>query len=399
MTFASFQSGDHVGSWIIDADAHLTESPDVWSSRVPSKYADQIPRMVRTDDGRDIWVLDGVNISVVGATATAGWDGFPPDLPPTLADCHPGAYDAAARLQYMDQLGIWAQVLYPNVAGFGSQRFLDIKDRELKLLCVRAYNDFLRDWASADPKRLVTIMSLPFWDVEASVAEVERCAGLGFRGILFTGEPQRFGLPTLGNPHWDPLWSSAQAAGLPVHFHVGSGEDSPTGVTPERIATTGRDGTIAYLAASMVLKNGIQCADLICSGVLVRFPKLKFVSVESAIGWVPTVLEQTDYIYQAYSGSDENRPSELFRRQVYCTYWFERAAPRQLLGDIPVDNVMFETDYPHPSCLYGDEVAQAIEVGLARIDEKARHKIVWGNAAALYNIGQPDRARDVVAAL
>jgi predicted TIM-barrel fold metal-dependent hydrolase len=233
-------------------------------------------------------------------------------------------------------------------------------------------------------------MSLPFWDVDASIGEIERCAPLGFRGILFTGEPQRFDLPTLGNPHWDRLWAAAQAAGLPVHFHVGSGEDGSE-QTPERLATTGQNGTVAYAAARLVLKNGIQTADLICSGVLPRFPDLKFVTVESAMGWVPTVLEQTDYIYRAYSGSDENLPSEMFRRQVYCTYWFERAAPRRLLGEVPIDNVMFETDFPHPSCLYGDEVAEAIEVGLGKIDDGARHKILWANGASLYHVEAPDR--------
>jgi predicted TIM-barrel fold metal-dependent hydrolase len=376
--------------WIFDADAHLTEPPDVWSARVPKKYAERAPKMARNDEGQDVWLLDGVKISSVGTTATAGWKGFPPKIPPTLEDCHPGAYDAKARLQYMDEMGIWAQVLYPNVAGFGSQRFLKLDDPELMLVCVQAYNDFLRDWASEDPRRLITIMSLPFWDVSASIGEIERCAPLGFRGVLFTGEPQRFGLPTLGNPHWDPLWAAAQAAGLPVQFHVGSGEDGSE-QTPERLSTTGQNGTVAYAATRLVLKNGIQTADLICSGVLPRFPDLKFVTVESAMGWVPTVLEQTDYIYRAYSGSDENLPSEMFRRQVYCTYWFERAAPRRLLGEVPVDNVMFETDFPHPSCLYRDEVAEAIEVGLGEIDEESRRKILWANGASLYHVDAPDR--------
>ena len=90
----------------------------------------------------------------------------------------------------MDAIGIWAQVLYPNVAGFGSQRFLRLGDDELKLICVRAYNDFLRDWASADHRRLLTVMTTPFWDVDAAVAEIERGAAAGHRGILFTGEPR-----------------------------------------------------------------------------------------------------------------------------------------------------------------------------------------------------------------
>ena len=97
----------------------------------------------------------------------------------------------------MDELGTWAQVLYPNVAGFGSQKFLQLRDDELKLVCVRAYNDFLRDWASADTRRLLTIMTMPFWDIDEAVAEIERNVDKGHRGILFTGEPHRFGLRTL----------------------------------------------------------------------------------------------------------------------------------------------------------------------------------------------------------
>jgi predicted TIM-barrel fold metal-dependent hydrolase len=374
---------------IIDADAHLTEPPDLWTSRVPKRYVDDVPRLVRGADGVDIWELGGARLSIVGLMATAGWDGFPPDPPRTLEQCHLGSYDADARLRYMDEAGIWAQVLYPNVAGFGSQKFLKIPDRELQLICVRAYNDFLCDWASADPRRLITIMSLPFWDIDAAVAEVERCTGKGFRGILFTGEPQRFGLPILGSSHWDPLWSVAQAAGFPIHFHIGAGEESSQ-LTPERLEATGRAGSSAYLATSMLMKNAGQTADLITSGLLPRFPELKFVSVESGIGWIPIVLEMTDYAFQQWSPNADLLPSDLFRRQVYSTHWFEQAAPQRLLGSIPVDNIMFETDFPHANSLYGkQEIAATIERGLGPLNEEDRHKILWENAARLYHIEAP----------
>ena len=157
---------------IIDADTHLTEPPDVWISRVPKKYLEHVPHMERTDDGRDVWVLDGVPFSSPGLTAVAGWPEPFPSGPKTLDECPLAAYDADARLRYMDEVGIWAQVLYPNVAGFGSQRFLMIPDDELKLVCVRAYNDFLRDWASADARRLLTIMTIPFWDIDEAVKEI-----------------------------------------------------------------------------------------------------------------------------------------------------------------------------------------------------------------------------------
>jgi predicted TIM-barrel fold metal-dependent hydrolase len=376
---------------VIDVDSHLTEPPDLWTSRVPKRYVDRVPQMTSSKDGRDIWVLDGRQISVVGMTAPAGWNAPFPAGPATLAECPPASYDAGARLGYLDEVGIWAQVLYPNVAGFGSQRFLSMDDNELKVLCVRAYNDFLREWASADHRRLITIMAMPFWDVDAAVAEVERGAAAGHQGILFTGEPHRFGLPFLGDPHWDPFWSAAQDAGLPIHFHIGSG-DMSTSFQPDRIAATSTAATYAYTSTELFLKNGLQVADLITSGVLVRFPELKFVSVESGIGWIPFVLEAADHSYlEARPGRRsewEMLPSDYFRRQVYACYWFETVAPTKLLGEIPVENILFETDFPHPTCLFGN-VRERIDVSLANASESDREKILWGNAAALYGISKP----------
>ncbi|MBM3672291.1 MAG: amidohydrolase [Actinobacteria bacterium] len=376
---------------VIDADTHLTEPPDLWTSRVPAKYVDQVPRMTRDDQGRDVWQFGKRTVGVVGMTATAGWSQPFPSGPATMEECPPAAHDATARLAHMDELGVWAQVLYPNVAGFGNQHFLQSDDDELKLLCVRAYNDFLRDFASIDERRFITIMATPFWDVDAAVAEIERCARTGHRGVLFTGEPQRFGLPFLGEPHWDPIWSAAQEAGMAIHFHIGSGDPS-TSFTPKRIAAQGAAATYAYTATELFLKNGLQVADLLTSGVLPRFPDLKFVSVESGIGWVPFVLEAADYAYLEgrpdRTSEWELMPSEYFARQVYACFWFETVAPKRLLDEIPVDRILFETDYPHPTCLYGN-VREQIDRALAHATPEQRHKILWANAAELYGIHAP----------
>jgi predicted TIM-barrel fold metal-dependent hydrolase len=376
---------------IIDCDTHITEPPDVWTARVPRRYLDRVPQVRRDEDGKDIWVLDGQRFYTVGLTAVAGWSKPFPDGPPTYEEMHPAAFDPHARLEYMDGAGIWAMVLYPNVAGFGSQRFLQIPDDELKLVCVRAYNDFLRDWASADPRRLITICSTPFWDIDAAVAEVRRCIDLGHRGVLFTGEPQRFGLPFLGDRHWDPLWSLAQEAGLAVHVHIGSGDVGGV-FNPARVAAHGSAGTYALSSIDLFLKNGVQVADLLTSGVLPRFPDLRFVSVESGIGWIPFVLEAVDHSYlEARPGRRSEwdmLPSEYFRRQVYACYWFETAATRHLLDELPVDNILFETDFPHPTCLYGN-IADKIAASLDHVDQTTRRKILWDNAAALYGIESP----------
>ena len=188
--------------------------------------------------------------------------------------------------------------------------------------------------------------------------------------------------------HWDALWSVAQEAGLPVHFHIGSG-DTASSFTPVRIAAHGSAATYAYTSVEMFLKNGLQVADLLTSGVLPRFPELRFVSVESGIGWIPFVLEAVDHSYleaRPHRVSEwDLLPSEYFRRQVYACYWFETVAPAKLLDDISVDNVLFETDFPHPTCLYGD-VRARIDASLAHASEAARRKILWENAARLYRV-------------
>ena len=289
----------------------------------------------------------------------------------------------------MDEAGVAAQVLYPNVAGFASERFLTLEDEALKLACVRAYNDFQTEWVSVAPKRYLPITAVPFWDVQATVAEIERGAAMGHKGVLFTGEPQSLGQPFLGDHHWDPVWHVAQDLGLPISFHIGSGRFDD-GFTPERIAVDGRAATYSRISTSMFLTNAVQLTDLLLSGVLPRFPELKFVSVESGIGWVPFMLEAVDWHFHASNMGKERPeytllPSEYFRRQVYACYWFEQLAPQHQLEQIGVDNVLFETDFPHPTCLYGN-VQEMAASGLAGQPEAVKRKILRENAAALYGV-------------
>ncbi|MBW2698820.1 MAG: amidohydrolase family protein, partial [Deltaproteobacteria bacterium] len=219
---------------VIDVDTHVTEPPDVWTDRVASKWGDLVPHVVRMGK-TDMWMIGDKPIMPPGITAIAGFDGFVPEFPRTYEDAIPAAYDAEARLEHMDAEGIYAQLLYPNVGGFGSARFLELKEPELMLECVRAYNDWLIDWSSADPKRLIPIMATPFWDLDAALEEIQRCAKTGHKGILFGSQPEKFGQPALVDPHWDPLWAVAQDVELSISFHIGSGDNSdllsnPTGI-------------------------------------------------------------------------------------------------------------------------------------------------------------------------
>ena len=189
------------GYTIIDVDTHVTELPDLWTSRVPAEIRHLVPNIKSDADGNLMYFIGDQSMGYgPGAVSTASVGNL--RTPPTrYEEMHPGAYDAKARLEYMDGLGIWAMVMYPNLGGFGAQTFSKLMDPELMLTCVRTYNDWQTEWASVDARRLLPITTLPFWDVDAAAEEVRRCAAMGHRGVLFTGDPISLGQPAIGDPH------------------------------------------------------------------------------------------------------------------------------------------------------------------------------------------------------
>ncbi len=383
---------------VIDVDTHVTEPADTWTSRVPAKFADRAPRIERIQ-GVDTWVVDGQPTLGPGLVTMAGYDGRPPtEFPATYEECDPAGYDPAARIERMDADGIWAEVLYPNVGGFGSQSFLQMKDEALMLACVRAYNDFLSDWASAAPNRLLPVTALPFWDVEASVREIERCIAKGHKSVLFPSQPQDFGFAPLAHRDWDPVWSVAQEAGLPISFHIGSQEwlGASDGHPFVDKAEMGIHAHFARLSALAFIGNGLGISEIICGGVCHRFPELDFVSVESGVSWIPGLLEALDWQWENVGVRREHLeyeliPSEYFRRQVYACFWFEREMLTPAVERYP-DNVLYETDFPHPTSMSPGPATPAVPPreyaarALEKLPRDVAGKLLHHNAARVYGV-------------
>ncbi len=378
---------------VIDVDTHLTEPPDVWTARMPAALHDRVPHVERID-GVDVWMADGQRLGAPGYYSMAGWDGIMPvSTPPTFDDIHPSMYDAHARLAFLDEQGIAAQVLYPNVGGFGNGYFLRLGDRDLVDACVRAYNDFLTDWCSADPDRLLPVTALPFWDVDLAVAELERCVGRGHRAVNFCNQPQDYGQPHLADRHWDPIWSAAADAGVSVSFHVGGGA---MGTQFEDVAGMGWMTNFAKVSSFIFMDNMRCIGDLIFGGVCHRHPELTFVSVESGVGWIPAALETFAWQWRNGGVLDEHPeydllPSEYFRRQIYGCFWFERRTALDAIERY-ADNLLFETDYPHPTCQHPGPRSPAqrprdyAEEVLAGLADGVVGKILHDNAASVYHL-------------
>jgi uncharacterized protein len=383
---------------VIDADSHVTEPPDLWTSRMSSqKWKDYIPQ-VRFDEqaGLESWFIGDQRIGLFGASnmvvdptggdAPVPWTHAYPNFP-RQHEIHPSSWDNVERLKVMDRHGVSAAVLFGNL-GVGRVFFRDVDDAEFRVEVCRVFNDWLAEWVSVAPQRFVALANVPFWDPEAAAVETARAATLGHRGVVLSGMPERHGLPPFADHSWDPLWSACSEHSMPLHFHAGGGDISRW-VNATRQSVMGPGAMMAAASTDIILETAITLSDLLHSGALPRFPKTRWVIVESCVGYIPFVLESADYHFRRLQKREtdvyEALPSEYFHRQCYGTYWFERLSP-ELIARVGAENIMFETDYPHPTCLLGPDIDEAIDVGLEDVGDAVRERIVWKNAANLYDL-------------
>jgi predicted TIM-barrel fold metal-dependent hydrolase len=359
---------------ILSADSHVFEPGDLWQTRVDMNLRDRAPRLVRNENGGEAMQFeDGATVPFVGF-GSAGDRGKTSAFMP-MEDVRRGGYDPAARLKEMAVDGVVAEVLYPS---FGMQLF-SIQDPPLQAACMRAYNDWLSEFCAAAPDRLIGQALIPYLNLEDSLAEVRRVAKLGFRGVLICGHPATE--RDYGTRLYEDLWAALQDAGLAASLHAFTGP---------------READRRFFLADYTLVTGLvqrSLALLIFSGVLERYPRLKLVSAENDIGWVAHFLLRMDHAFVRKGPrypktlSGELLPSELFRRQVRCTFMDDRPGilAREVSG---TEVLMWSSDYPHDDSTW-PESREVIDRIFRGVPEAERRQIIHDNAAALYGIADP----------
>ena len=381
--------------FIVDADSHWSEPADLFTSIAPAKYKDRVPR-VEEIDGEPTWVFDGHPIGRQSAAAVIARDGSKAEADLALnhwrhEDVHVGAWDPKVRLGVLDECGIDAQIIFPSTIGLGGQDLAMIDDDVLRTLTIELYNDRAAQIQEESGNRLISMPLMPAWSVEASVREARRVAGQGARGVNMTSDPQDLGAPDLASREWDPFWEACTELQLPVHFHIGA---SVTGMTfygkypwdshpmNTKLAI---GGTLLFIGNARVVTN------LILSGMFDRHPDLRMVSVESGVGWIPFILETLDYEMSENAPRElaalQKAPSEYFRSNLYATFWFEKNRNKlpELVEAVGEDNILFETDFPHPTCMYPNPL-ETVAPKMATLSEEARRKILGENARKLYRL-------------
>jgi predicted TIM-barrel fold metal-dependent hydrolase len=380
---------------VIDADSHWCEAPDLFTKRAPAKFKDRVPR-VEEVDGMLQWVFDGHPIGRFSAGGVIGRDGAKEEAHRALMEwdhdqVHLGAHDPDVRLGVLDECGIDAQVIFPSTIGLGGQDLGTMDDPDLCRVAIEIYNDAQVEIQANSGNRLLPMPLMPAWDVDACVKEAQRVADLGVRGVNMTSDPQDLGAPDLASTAWDPFWEVCAGYELPVHFHIGASVTAMTFYGKYAWESHADNTKLAIGGTLLFIGNARVVTNLILSGVFDRYPELKMVSVESGVGWIPFILEALDYEMSENAPRElaalKKMPSEYFRSNLYATFWFENN--RNKLGDlieaVGEDSILFETDFPHPTCLYPHPL-ETVQAKMETLPEATQRKIFGENAKQLYRL-------------
>ncbi len=389
---------------IISVDDHVVEPADTWEKRLPEKYREQGPRIVRRGIGgmkylgsgqnyqidwdddappADVWVYEDLVVPHKRHVAAVGYPREEMSLAPiTYDEMRPGCYDPKARRDDMLANHVDGSLCFPTFPRFCGQTFAEADDKELALLCVQAYNDFqVEEWQEESGGLNIPLIIVPLWDVDLAVAEIERNAARGVTAMAFSEIPAKLGLPTIHSGEWDPMFAACQEAGISVNMHIGSSSQMPL-TSPD--APPAVQVTLSFANAMASL------TDFLLSGVLVRFPELKLAYSEGQIGWIPYILERIDDVWEehrAWGGVADaipEPPSTYYYRQVFGCFFRDQHGIDSI-DKVGEDNITFETDYPHTDSTWPNthEVAQKL---FGHLPPEQVYKITRGNAIRLLDL-------------
>ena len=360
---------------LISADGHIIEPPDLWTERLPEKFKSRAPHQVSLEQG-DAWILEGARDPINFGAVTSGGRPVEEVTPWRRWDeVRKSGYDPAARLVDQDTDGVDAEVLYPSPRPSAS--LFNNPDPEFQVALIRAYNDWLSEYCSHAPDRLIGAAMMPTVSVDAAIDEMHRTMEMPGLGSALLGKYPSAG-PTV-MPEDDKFWAAAQEMGIPISIHVGLSSGAPGDMS----RSTQGGGELRMLDAP------VRTFQLIYAGIFDRFPNLKVVFAETDCAWIPCVKEQMDN--RVRRANPERRPkiamkpSEYFDDHLYYTYITDTQAVifRHHVG---IKSMMWSSDFPHTGTDWPNSW-KVIEEDYAGVAENEKHAILAGNAVGVYKLG------------
>jgi predicted TIM-barrel fold metal-dependent hydrolase len=368
---------------LVSVDDHVVEPADMFEQHLPASYRsrDDVPHVIRTDAGDDVWVYDDRLFPNIGLNAVAGRprDEYGVD-PTSFEEMRRGCWDVDARIDDMNANGVLGSLCFPSFPRLCGQVFAEAEDKEIALVSLRAYNDWhVHSWCGKHPGRFIPLGLVPFWDIDLMVAETKRLAEMGVHAISFSENPSKLGFPSFHSDHWDPFWSACQDMEIVPCLHIGSSST---------IVVTAPDAPFDVTATLQPMNIVLAAADLAWSPVLRKFPKMKIALSEGGVGWLPYFLDKLDLVYRKQSGWTHQDygdllPSEAFKERIITCFLDDRVTPD--VAERAGTNLMtWECDYPHSDSDWptSPEVAIAGTLGLS---DETINQITHENAMRLFH--------------
>lgn len=377
--------------FMVSCDTHLQPPPKLFHERIDERFKPLLPRLE---------VRDGVRYMVHGETGAAdrlvesqfeGEDlvrskagaAFRGDSDSGFGDFTP----IAQRIADQDLDGVDAEVIFPN--GPALLMWASMNAEFVAAQCA-IWNDWAMELCRPELGRSSPAAAIPTIDVDLAVAEVERVAKLGYRVLTFPNKP--FWGPEDGKKHsynhpmYDRLWAAVQDHNLPITFHAATGKDPR--------AVRGLGGAIINYVVHGCMTVVEPAVTLCASGVIERFPGVRFALIEGNAGWVPWMLDMMDEAHLKHHfwirPKLKELPSTYFRTNGAATFGEDRSA---LLAAEPFgleDNLLWANDYPHHEGSWPHS-AEAVERIFGGLREDTRAKLLGLNAARFFGFEVPER--------
>ena len=375
---------------IFSADSHVSEPGDLWVQRIDKEFQFRAPRVERRErNGRmqDLWVYEGfpphpVGVGLGAAARTGPGTSTFRDQDKGYAEALPGGWDPAQRIKDMDQDGVEGEILHTTL-GF---RLFWVQDPKLLRACFQVYNDWLSEFCSYSPQRLIGVPLISLYDIEEARQELRRAAKMGLRGAMIWLTPPA-GYPAYTSQIYDPFWAECQELDMPLVLH------EITGGAESRLSPSSYwDPNLSLAAMIRAHEPQRTIAQLIMSGVVERFPRLKFISAENGLDWLPWYISR---VKRARGGTTSfgatltMEPIEYFYRNFLFTYINDPDAVgnREIIG---IDNLMFATDYPHSASTWpnSQEIVQR-DTTTYELSAEEKRKLIHDNVLKVFNIAAP----------
>jgi predicted TIM-barrel fold metal-dependent hydrolase len=361
--------GDPNRYLMISSDCHANEPAGLWIQRMDKKYHHRLPRIDVDENGVKWVIAEGMQRSRLLDSRLAGEDDMR----------NKSGYTPEQRIRDHRRDGIDAEIMFPN-------KGLSVwatTDAEFGGAQCKVWNDWA--WETYGPYNdfMSPIAAIMTADLNIAIDEIKRVAKLGFRGVNLPCKPI-FGAHDARHPNYnmtmfDPMWAAIQDCDVTITFHISTGRD------PRAARKDG--GAIINYAAHALSPTVEPIACLCASGVLERFPKLRFAGIECGIGWVPWALEAMDDAARKHHmwafPKLKKLPSDYFREHGAASFQDDAIGLELAERHNLVNNFLWANDYPHHEGSWPHS-AQSIERQMGELKEENRAKVLGLNAARIF---------------